>query len=66
VPERVPAEGPLILRDGGPAYHYPHRAGIEAVVQGADQDAAFDTLSASIGTTLVTDRTLGGLCDSCS
>ena len=73
LPERVPAAGLLILRDGEPgepevtlsprAYHYQHRAEIEAVVQGADIDTAFDTLCASIGTMLAADRTLGGLCD---
>ena len=73
LPERVPAAGLLILRDGEPGepevtlsplpYHYQHRAEIEAVVQGAARDAAFDTLCASIGTALVADRTLGGLCD---
>lgn len=73
LPERVPGDGLLILRDGEPGepevtlsplrYHYQHRAEIEAVVQGAARDAAFDTLCASIGTTLTADRTLGGLCD---
>ena len=73
LPERVPAEGLLILRDGDPGepevtispllYHYQHRAEIEAVVQGADRDAAFDALTASIGSELAADRTLGGLCD---
>ena len=73
LPERVPAAGLLILRDGEPgepevtlsplAYHYQHRAEIEAVVQGTDRDVAFDTLCASIGTMLAADRTLGGLCD---
>ena len=73
LPERVPADGLLILRDGEPGepevtlsplrYHYQHRAEIEAVVQGAARDAAFDTLCASIGTTLTADPTLGGLCD---
>ncbi|RMF34694.1 MAG: acyl-CoA transferase [Alphaproteobacteria bacterium] len=73
LPERVPAGGLLILRDGEPgdpeitlsplAYHYQHRAEIEAVVQGADRDADFDTLCAGIGATLAADRTLGGLCD---
>ena len=72
-PERVPAAGLLILRDGEPGepevtlspmtYHYQHRAEIEAVVQGADRDGAFDTLCASIGTALAIDRTLGGICD---
>ena len=73
LPERVPAEGLLILRDGEPgepevtlsplAYHYQHRAEIEAVVQGAARDAAFDALTASIGAAVAADRTLGGLCD---
>jgi hypothetical protein len=72
LPERVPAAGLLILRDGemgkpemtlSPlAYHDQHRAEIEAVVSGADRDAAFDTLCASIGPVLAADRTLGGLC----
>jgi hypothetical protein len=73
LPERVPANGLLILRDGEPgepevtlsplAYHYQHRAEIEAVVQGMDRDTAFDALTASIGTALAADRTLAGLCD---
>ena len=32
-------------------------------MQGANRDAAFDTLTASIGTALATDRRLRGLCD---
>ena len=73
LPERVPTDGLLILRDGEPGepevtlsplrYHYQHRAEIEAVVQGADRDDAFDTLTAGIGATIAADRTLGGLCD---
>ncbi|WP_106753534.1 acyl-CoA transferase [Pannonibacter carbonis] len=73
LPERVPPAGLLILRDGEPgepevtlsplAYHYQHRAEIEAVVQGSDRDAAFDALTASVGSMLAADRTLGGLCD---
>ena len=73
LPERVPAAGLLILRDGEPGepevtlsplrYHYQHRAEIEAVVHGAERDAALDALTASIGTALAADRTLGGLCD---
>ncbi|MBS3978865.1 MAG: acyl-CoA transferase [Rhodobacteraceae bacterium] len=73
LPERVPAPGLLILRDGEPGesevtlsplrYHYQHRAEIEAVVQGAARDAAFDALCASVGAAIVADRTLGGLCD---
>jgi hypothetical protein len=73
LPERVPAAGLLILHDGDPGepvvtlspltYHYQHRAEVEAVVQGADRDAAFDALCVSIGPALEADRTLGGLCD---
>ena len=73
LPERVPASGLLILRDGEPGepevtlsplrYHYQHRAEIEAVVQGDARDTAFDSLCASIGTAISVDRTFGGLCD---
>ena len=73
LPERVPAAGLLILRDGEPGepevtlsplrYHYQHRAEIEAVVQGAARDAAFDTLCASVGAAIAADHTLSGLCD---
>ena len=73
LPERVPAAGLLILRDGEPGepevtlsplrYHYQHRAEIEAVVQGTDRDAAFNALCVSVGAVLGNDRTLGGLCD---
>jgi len=73
LPERVPTGGLLILRDGESGdpevtlsplrYHFQHRAEIEAVVQGTDRDATFDTLTASIGTAIAADRTLGGLCD---
>lgn len=73
LPERVPGAGLLILRDGEPGepeitlsplrYHYQHRAEVEAVVQGADRDAAFDTLIVGIGAAIAADRTLGGLCD---
>ena len=73
LPERVPATGLLILRDGDPGepevtlspldYHYQHRAEVEAVVQGTGRDAAFDALCASIGMALGQNRTLGGVCD---
>ncbi len=76
LPERVPAGGLVILRDGEPGepevtlspvrYHYEHRAELEIVVQGktpADRDAAFDALTSAIGAALAADRTLGGLCD---
>ena len=74
LPERVPAAGLLILRDGEPGepevtlsplrYHYQHRAELEVVVQaGTGRASVFDTLIAAIGTTIEADRTLGGLCD---
>ena len=74
LPERVPADGLLILRDGEPGepevtlsplrYHYQHRAELEVVVQAPnDRATALDTLIASIGAALEADRTLGGLCD---
>ena len=74
LPERVPAAGLVILRDGEPGepevtlsplrYHYQHRAELEVVVQaGPDRAIAFDTLIAAIGAALEADRTLGGLCD---
>ena len=74
LPERIPATGLIILRDGKPGepevtlspltYFYEHRAELEVVIQaGTGRDALFDALTASIGAALVADRTLGGLCD---
>ncbi len=74
LPERIPATGLIVLRDGKPGepevtlspltYFYEHRAELEVVIQaGTGRDALFDTLTASIGATLAADRTLGGLCD---
>jgi hypothetical protein len=76
LPERIPAGGLVVLRDGDPgtpevtlsplAYHYEHRAEIEVIVQGktpAARAVAFDTLVQNIGTVIAANRTLGGLCD---
>ena len=74
LPERIPASGMIILRDGQPGepevtlsplrYHYQHRAELEVVIQaGTGRASAFDTLIAAIGAALDADRTLGGLCD---
>jgi hypothetical protein len=74
LPERIPATGLIILRDGKPGepevtlspltYFYEHRAELEVVIQaGAGRDTLFDALTASIGAALATDRTLGGFCD---
>jgi hypothetical protein len=73
LPERVPAAGLIILRDGDPGdpavtlspllYHYDHRAELEVIVQGANRDTAFATLCGQIGAVIAADQTLGGLCD---
>lgn len=73
LPERIPATGLLILRDGEPgapevtlsplSYTYQHEVEIEVVIQGDDRDTRFDALCSSIGTLIAGDRTLGGLCD---
>lgn len=74
LPERIPAAGLIILRDGDPGepevtlsplrYHYRHRAELEVIVQtGSGQVSVFDNLLAAIGATLEADRTLDGLCD---
>ena len=76
LPERVPPDGLLILRDGDPGepevtlsprrYHYQHRAEFEAIVasrQPADRDETLDDLLAALGDAIAADRTLGGLCD---
>lgn len=74
LPERIPAAGLIILRDGQPGepevtlsplrYHYQHRAELEVVVQaGTGRVSAFDSLITAIGAALDADHTLGGLCD---
>ena len=72
-PERIPAGGLLILRDGEAGdpelsfspttYHYEHAAEVEVFAQrakAADRDAAFDTLLQAVAGALASDRTLGG------
>lgn len=76
LPERIPAGGVAILRDGDPGepellfspalYLYEHRAELDLVVEAlspAARDAAFDALKLAVGGALAADRTLGGLCD---
>ena len=74
LPERIPATGLIILRDGKPGEpevtrspltsFYDHRAELEVVIQaGNGRDALFDALTAAIGAALAADRTLSGLCD---
>ena len=73
LPERIPDAGLLILRDGAPGrpevtlsplrWHWQHRAELEVFLRGNDLDERFDALTAAIGALLVSDRTLGGICD---
>jgi len=76
LPERVPAGGFVILRDGDPGepevtlsplrYHWQHQAEVEVIVQDKDASlraALFDVLVEQINGVLVADRTLGGSCD---
>ena len=74
LPERIPAAGLLILRDGTPGeaevtlsplrYHWQHQAEIEVFIRGSSGlELAFDTLAEGIGQVIAADRTLGGLCD---
>jgi len=75
-PERIPAGGLVILRDGDPgapevmlsplSYYYEHKAELEIIVQGktpVTRAPAFDTLVQNIGAVIAANRTLGGLCD---
>src|SRR5918995_4484235 len=75
LPEKVPAGGLIILRDGDPgepeqalggfgSVYYQHAVEIEVYVEEGDaavRDAAFDDLLQQIGTALDTDPTLGGV-----
>ena len=74
LPERVPPEGMVNLRDGDPGdpdvtlsprrYHFEHMAEIEVIVHVQnDRAVAFDMLVEALGLVLGTDQTLGGLCD---
>jgi hypothetical protein len=75
LPEKIPAGGLIILRDGVPGEpeqalggfgdaYYQHAVEIEVYVEEGDaaaRDAAFDALLQEIGVALETDPTLGGL-----
>ena len=74
LPERIPAAGLLILRDGTPGeaevtlsplrYHWQHRAEVEVFIRGSSGlELAFDALAERVGQVIAADRTLGGLCD---
>ena len=75
LPEKIPAGGLVILRDGDPGEpeqalggfgnaYYQHAVEIEVYVEEGDaaaRDAAFDDLLQQIGVALEADPTLGGL-----
>ena len=75
VPEKIPAGGLIVLRDGDPGepeqtlggvggVYYAHAVEIEVYVEAASaskRDAAFDVLVQRIGAVLDADSTLGGL-----
>ncbi|MDD3182314.1 MAG: acyl-CoA transferase [Alphaproteobacteria bacterium] len=76
LPERIPPEGLLILRDGDPgepetmlsplSYYWEHSASLEIFVQALDGDTRNQTMGAlfqEIAAVLSNDPTLGGLCD---
>ena len=76
LPERVPAEGLVILRDGDPgepdvtlnprSEFYSHRVEIEAYMArdpAGGSEAALDALLGTIGTALSMDPSLGGLAE---
>jgi hypothetical protein len=75
-PERIPAGGLVILRDGDPGepevilsplvYVYTHRIIVEIAAVEAPpltREQVCDQLMAAIGVAVAADRTLGGLCD---
>jgi hypothetical protein len=76
LPERIPAGGMVILRDGEPGepevllsppeYVYEHRADADVLVDAttpAARDVLFDNIMQAIGAAIAADRTFGGLCD---
>ena len=74
-PERIPADGLVIVRDGDPGepeitlspltYIYTHRIPVEIAVHQTTQprEQALDVILGLIGTAVAGNRTLGGLCD---
>ncbi|QQR69237.1 MAG: acyl-CoA transferase [Alphaproteobacteria bacterium] len=76
LPEKVPAGGLLILRDGDPgepetllsplSYYWEHHASLEVLVQAGEatqRDQIMDALFQNIADAVAADPTLGGLCD---
>jgi len=72
-PERVPAGGLVIVRDGEPdvllsplTYLYTHRIPLEVAARESgsqSREEALDAMLAAIGAAVAADRTLGSLCE---
>lgn len=75
-PTRISAAGAVVIRDGDPGepemvfspltYTYAHAARIEVAVVGATAEERADRLDAllgQLGLAILTDRSLGGLCE---
>ena len=75
-PERIPPGGLAIIRDGDPGepevilspltYIYAHRVPVELAAyetSSETREQVLDGMLGAIGTAVVNDRTLGGLCD---
>jgi hypothetical protein len=76
LPEKIPSDGLLILRDGDPgepetilsplSYYWQHLASLEVFVQAGEateRDRLIDTLFQKIAAALSENQTLGGICD---
>lgn len=74
LPEVIGANGFANLGDGAPGepvdvtlspitYSYAHSMPLELAVQTSDNDAALKNLKDAVNTTILSDRTLGGLCE---
>lgn len=74
LPEEIAPLGYASLGDGAPGqpiditlspitYSYAHSMPLELAVQVADNDAALASLKQAVNTTILADRTLGGLCE---
>src|SRR5581483_9062187 len=75
-PERIPPGSLVIIRDGDPGesevllspltYVYEHRVPVEIAAFASatlSREQALDQMLVAIGTAVIADRTLGGLCD---
>ena len=73
LPERIPAAGIAILRDGDPGeaqvilspltYAWQHLVELDWVTEGDGREAAFDAGCEAFAASVAADRTLGGLVD---